>query len=80
MRFKRAEHCDGFGCILSWMAWVFCCLHLHGISKYVVVKGRCWKRREKKELFQGSVVVVFFCAWLVFWVGFFFNEESCIFK
>lgn len=86
MRFKKAEHCDGSGCVLSWIGWVFCCLHLHGITKYVVVKGRCWKIREEKSLLQVSVVVftVFmlgaWLAWLVFCFLVFFLMRRAVFS
>lgn len=67
IRPENAEHCDGFGCVLSWMLWLFSCLHLHGITEYIVVKVEVGKKRSRKSLFQGSVFVMVFVlgAWSV---------------
>lgn len=82
MRPEKAEHCDGFGYVLSWMVWLFCCLRLNDIIKYIVLKVDVGKK-DKKESFSRISFCYGFYAWclVVFlWVWVIFNEESCISK
>lgn len=82
MRPENAEHCDGSGCMLSWMLQLFCCLHLHGITKYVVVKVEVGTKDLKRVFFKDQFLLWFLCLVLGCFCSFFlfFNEESCIFK
>lgn len=60
----------------------FCCLHLHGITKFVVVKVDVGKKDQKRVFFKDRFYG--FHAWclvgFLVLLAFFFNERSYIFK
>lgn len=69
--------------VLDVMAF-FCCLHLHGITKFVVVKVDIGIKDQKRVFFKDQFYsfhawcLVGFLVWC--FVFFLFNEGSYIFK
>lgn len=61
MRPKKAEHCGGLDmCCLGWYGF-FSCLHLHSITKYVVVKDDVGKKDQKRVFFKNWFLLWFLC-------------------
>lgn len=60
MKLKDTEHCAGFGDVLSWMVWLFCCLHLNSITKYVLVKVDVGKKIKKESVSRISLCYGFY--------------------